>query len=71
MSKVEWVKKGIGLMRKVGEKRGGEGEIMDVVDDEGWVSESERGVVEVVGRGEKKGLEEGDGGEKKGVEGGI
>ncbi|HBH9258389.1 hypothetical protein Q2V57_23355 [Enterobacter bugandensis] len=68
ISNVEWLKKRIGFIRKLGEKTARQRQIIDRLDDEGSLSETDRRQLHVLATAEKNALQEQDAAQKKAVQ---
>ena len=68
ISNVEWLKKRIAFIRKLGEKTARQRQIIDLLDDEASLSETERRLLHVLATAEKNALQERDAAQKKAVQ---
>lgn len=68
VSNVEWLKKRIAFIRKLGEKTARQRQIIDLLDDEASLSETERRLLHVLATAEKNALQERDAAQKKAVQ---
>ncbi|MGK8683378.1 hypothetical protein ACRS6L_18125 [Morganella morganii] len=68
ISNVEWLKKRIGFIRKLGEKTTRQRQIIDLLDDEDSLSETDRRLLHVLATAEKNELQEQDAAQKKAVQ---
>ena len=67
ISNVEWLKKRIGFIRKLGEKTTRQRQIIDLLDDEASLSETDRRLLHVLATAEKRVAEQ-DAAQKKAVQ---
>lgn len=68
ISNVEWIKKRISFIRKLGEKTTREREIIDLLENENNLTNSEKRLLHVLATAEKNELQERDATQKKAVQ---
>ena len=68
ISNVEWLKKRIGFIRKLGEKTARQRQIIDLLDDENSLGETDRRLLHVLATAEKNELQARDAAQKKAVQ---
>ncbi|EBO4370883.1 hypothetical protein DKR64_24935, partial [Salmonella enterica] len=58
ISNVQWLKKRVGFIKKLGEKTARQRQIIDLLDDEASLSEADRRLLHVLATAEKNDIQE-------------